>query len=159
VSADGKEQCATKTADAKCDPSACKDKAKMADAKCDPSACKDKSKTAFKMISTTELQDMIVKGSAVILDARSSKYDDGNRIPGAKTLNADCKAEDVAKIVSAKDAKIVAYCGSVQCPASKNLAQHLTGLGYTNVVVYEEGIKGWLAAGQKVETQTKTAVN
>ena len=89
--------------------------------------------------------------NVVILDARSGKYDDGRRIPGAKSLNAKSTPEEVAAVVGDKDAKIVTYCSGVKCPASSYLAKHLTKLGYKNVIEYPKGIAGWSEAGQKVE--------
>ena len=50
-----------------------------------------------------------------------------------------------------KDALIVTYCGGPQCPLSHKLAHRLEGSGYTNVIEYREGIKGWTAAGHKTE--------
>lgn len=158
-------QCKDKATAAKCDPAQCKDKATAA--KCDPAQCKDKSKTTadaakcnFKNMSTADVNGLLQKGEKVVIfDARSSKFDDGRRLPGAVALTADCKAEDVAKYAPAKDASIITYCAGVKCAASKNLATQLASLGYTNVNVYEEGIEGWEKAGFKFDMQTKTAAN
>ncbi len=154
-------QCKDKATAAKCDPAQCKDKATAA--KCDPAQCKDKAtatKVNFKNMSTADVNGLLQKGEKVVIfDARSSKFDDGRRLPGAVALTADCKVEDVAKYAPAKDASIVTYCSGVKCPASKNLATQLASLGYTNVNVYEEGIEGWEKAGHKFDTQTKTAAN
>jgi len=89
----------------------------------------------------------------VIFDARSGKYDDGRRIPGAKSLSAESTAEEVAKLIPAKGALVVTYCTNTHCPASSMLAAHLRKLGYANVVEYPYGIEGWAAADMKVEMQ------
>lgn len=91
-------------------------------------------------------------GDAILLDARAGKYDDGNRIPGAKSLNSKSTAEEIAKVIPSKSAQIVTYCSNLRCPASKALAEHLKSLGYTHVLEYPEGIAGWRAAGGKVDT-------
>jgi rhodanese-related sulfurtransferase len=90
--------------------------------------------------------------SLVVLDARSGKYDDGRRVPGAKSLTDQATAEEVAKLVPAKDALIVTYCANPKCPASPKLAQHLRSLGYSNIVEMPEGIDGWVAEGRAVES-------
>lgn len=103
-------------------------------------------------IDTPTLAAMIKAGTPMtLLDARSGKYDDGRRIPGAKSLNAESSAEDVAKVVPDKGSLVVTYCTNLQCPASHKLAEHLKKLGYANVVEYPFGIEGWAAAGNAVE--------
>ena len=102
-------------------------------------------------INTFQMKANVDSGDAILLDARAGKYDDGYRIPGAKSLNSKSTAEDVAAVIPSKDAAIVTYCSNLQCPASKALAEHLEKLGYTNVHEYPEGIAGWRAAGGPVE--------
>lgn len=103
-------------------------------------------------INTDGLKALISAGTdVVVLDARSGKYDDGRRIPGAAALNDGSSAEEIAQVVSAKDQLIVTYCSNVKCPASSKLAKHLRQLGYENVVEYPQGIQGWSEAGNDVE--------
>lgn len=92
------------------------------------------------------------KTPVVVLDARSGKYDDGKRLPGAKSLNADSPDADVAKLLPDKKALVVTYCAGVKCPASGKLAAKLKKLGYENVLEYSDGMEGWLKAGHAVET-------
>ena len=103
----------------------------------------------FVMLGTDEMQEIVTNSSAIILDARSGKYDDGQRIPGAQSLNDKSTATEIAAVVKNKDQKIVTYCANPKCPASARLAKHLAKLGYTNIVEYPLGIQGWVAAGKK----------
>jgi len=108
------------------------------------------------VISTETLQAMLAaKTPLVLLDARSGKYDDGSRIPGAKSLNAASKPAEIAAVVASKDTLVVTYCSNLKCPASNALAEHLIKLGYKNVLEYSAGIGGWVEAGLKVETLEK----
>lgn len=119
---------------------------------CPPCAkCPGITKDGFIIVTTENLEKIIHDKSAVILDARSGKYDDGRRIPGAISLNDKSSAEQIAKVVKSKDQKIVTYCANPQCPASARLAKHLKMLGYTNIVEYPLGIQGWAAAGKTIE--------
>jgi rhodanese-related sulfurtransferase len=102
-------------------------------------------------INTFQVKAHVDAGDAILLDARSGKYDDGYRIPGAKSLNSKSTAEEIAQVIPSKDAQIVTYCSNLQCPASKALAEHLESLGYTHVHEYPEGIAGWRAAGGAVD--------
>lgn len=103
-------------------------------------------------VDTATLMTMIrAKTPMTVLDARSGKFDDGNRIPGAKTLAADAASEKVTAMLPDKQALVVTYCANLKCPASSQLAKRLRQLGYSNVLEYHEGIEGWMAAGNSVE--------
>jgi rhodanese-related sulfurtransferase len=107
---------------------------------------------AHPAIEVAALATLLKAGTPlVLLDARSGKWDDGRRIPGARSLNAGSSDKDIAAIVPAKDTLVVTYCANLKCQASPMLAKHLRELGYTNVIELPEGIDGWAAAGQKVE--------
>ena len=104
------------------------------------------------VINTEALEALMrVKTPMTILDARAGKYDDGNRLPGAKALAPDAAAEQVMTMVPDKQALVVTYCANLKCPASHMLGERLRKLGYGNVLEYHEGIEGWMAAGNTVE--------
>lgn len=103
-------------------------------------------------INITVLENLIEsKIPMVLLDARSGKWDDKTRIPGAQSLNDQSKKEEVAKIIKSKDTLVVTYCSNLKCPASNRLYIHLKKLGYKNVLEYPFGIQGWLEAGNDIE--------
>lgn len=145
-----------------CDTCGCSAKAKAAHShaqekteQCSSGAC-SVSKAPDKVaedhnLSTFAMKEIVDSGKAILLDARSGKYDDGYRIPGAKSLNSNSSEKEIAAIIPAKDSPVVTYCSNTKCPASAKLAKHLHELGYTNVKEYPEGIAGWRAAGGKVE--------
>jgi len=91
----------------------------------------------------------------VLLDARSGKYDDGMRIPGALSLTDKATPAQASRRIKSNDSLVVTYCANVKCPASTRLAAHLRNLGYTNVIEMSAGIDGWKAAG----FETVKAVN
>ncbi len=107
---------------------------------------------------TTAEMERIVKErrkSVTILDARTGKYDDGRRIPGAKNLGSNAPEKQINAMLPDKNAEIITYCSSTKCPASKKLAERLRKLGYTNVKEYPQGIKGWAEAKQPVAKAAK----
>lgn len=113
--------------------------------------CTGKSGSEFTVISTKTLATLIrAKTDMVILDARTGKYDDGKRIPGAKSLAPNADKKEAKKVIGDKDTLIVAYCSNPKCPASAKLAKHLTKMGYTNILKYKAGIAAWIKAGHKV---------
>jgi rhodanese-related sulfurtransferase len=103
-------------------------------------------------INTAVLSTLLRSGVPVtVLDARTGKYDDGRRIPGAQALSPEASAEEAAKLIPSKESLVVTYCANLHCPASAALAAHLRKLGYKNVLEYPYGIEGWAAADMKVE--------
>ena len=110
----------------------------------------------YGVVDTRGLQALVqAKVPLVLLDARSGKWDDGRRLPGAKALAPDATAEAAALLIPTKDTLVVVYCSNLKCPASAMLAGQLAGFGYTNLLKYPEGIDGWAAAGNPVEAPTK----
>lgn len=100
-------------------------------------------------ISTTEMKQIVDAKSALIFDARSAKYDDGRRIPGAKALSDKASPTELASAIPSKNSPVVTYCSNTQCPASAKLAAHLKANGYTNIIEYPEGIDGWVKSGNR----------
>jgi len=104
------------------------------------------------IINTKALKQMLAAGSkVVVLDARSGKWDDGRRIPGAKALSSSASEEEAAALISSKDALVVTYCTNLKCPASAQLAKRLKELGYKNIIEYPYGIEGWVAEGNAID--------
>ncbi|OGR86830.1 MAG: hypothetical protein A3J74_06860 [Elusimicrobia bacterium RIFCSPHIGHO2_02_FULL_57_9] len=68
-------------------------------------------------------------------------------IAGSQWIPVDTLTEKLAseKVPSKTDA-IITYCGGPQCPSSKQAAEKLASLGYTNVFAYEGGLKDWSEA-------------
>jgi rhodanese-related sulfurtransferase len=116
-----------------------------------PAAAAVQAEATLPTIGTDALAALVrAKAPVTILDARSGKFDDGRRIPGAKALAASADDATIAATAGAKDGLIVTYCSNPKCPASKKLAERLQALGYTNVIKYPDGIDGWVAAGQDI---------
>lgn len=79
----------------------------------------------------------------VILDARNKEWDDGLRIPGAKSLPYDSSPSLFSDMVPEKNTLIVIYCGSTQCPTGDMLAEKMSGEGYSYILKYAGGITEW----------------
>lgn len=112
--------------------------------------------TTIPEINTAALKTLIDSGAALtLLDARTGKYDDGRRIPGALNLAPDAKDEAILAMLKSKDALIVTYCANTKCPASVMLAGKLSALGYKHILEYPYGIEGWASEGNPVTPAVK----
>ncbi len=100
-----------------------------------------KTSSSYKIISSTEAQQMIEDNKdALILDVRTAAEYESGHIPNAVNLsNEDIQA---GKVDSLKDKSqlIMVYCRSGN--RSRQAAQKLAELGYTNVVDFG-GIQSW----------------
>lgn len=110
-----------------------------------------KNDQAVKIVELKDVEKIVTEKTAPIFDARTGKWDDGSRIPGAKTLSAENSEDEICAAIPDKNQPVLVYCGSKQCPASRKLAEKLISLGYTNVMEYSDGIKGWRDAGKEIE--------
>lgn len=100
--------------------------------------------SAYGHIDAKTLKNLIdTRTSMKILDARNEKWDDGRRIPGAKSLPFDSSPEEMQQMVPNKDDLVVVYCGAYVCPLGKQLVESMLDQGYTHVLEYAGGIKEW----------------
>jgi len=100
----------------------------------------------------TDVLDALLRSGVplTVLDARTGQYDDGKRIPGAKSLSPQATEAEALALIPNKEALVVTYCSNLKCPASKMLAENLHKLGFKNVLEYPHGIAGWIEAGHPV---------
>jgi len=103
-----------------------------------------------RTISFDDLQKKIKGGEKfVLVDARSREDYDESHLPGAISAPVEDIRERAGKLD--KNAEIITYCGSFQCPASTMAAKELMGLGFRDVLDYKGGIKEWTEKGQSTE--------
>lgn len=99
-------------------------------------------------INTTSLKILLdSKTDFILLDARSAKWDDGKRIPGALSLTNEDSVQKFHSLIPQKDSLIIVYCSNLQCGASGRLITRLKELGYRFILKYAEGIDEWIQNG------------
>lgn len=115
-------------------------------------------------ISNEELREILVRGSALVLDTRPFQEYATSHIPGA--LNVAPKpglpmsqyTSDVSEVGRLLDGErgrsIVLYCNGPFCGKSKRLADELMAAGYANVRRYQLGIPVWRALGGVTQIET-----
>lgn len=105
----------------------------------------------FKVVTTTELNTWMSEKKVTVVDANGTETRTSTGyIPGAVLLS-NSEGFDAAELPADKNATLAFYCGSPMCTAAPTAAKKAVELGYTNVVVYAGGIKGWVDAGMPVE--------
>ncbi|MES2273780.1 MAG: rhodanese-like domain-containing protein [Chlamydiota bacterium] len=108
----------------------------------------------FAHINTATLKILLEsKVNLALFDARSPKWDDGQRIPGARSLTSESPIEEFTALIPQNDSLIIVYCSHLQCGASGRLANRLKELGYRFVLKYAEGIDAWKTQGNPINTR------
>ncbi len=102
--------------------------------------------------SIAEVRQLLVDGSAVLLDSRSHEQFAAGHIPGAHNIDiAPEKPEylvEVEKLLAGdKTRALVLYCNGPNCGASRALGKKLVAAGYTHVRRFQLGIPFWRTMG------------
>lgn len=135
---------------------ACAEHAKMQEASAGGPMCDHHGKTVVA-VNNVSLKDVAAWNKSrkiTPVDANSAETRAKmGVIPGAKLLSSSSQYA-ATELPASKDAKLVFYCASTRCTASQKAAKRAVELGYTDVNVLPDGIKGWVEAGQPTDRIT-----
>jgi len=103
--------------------------------------------------SVARAKDLFDKADVLFVDARSQNHYENGHIPGAVSLPVGQFEERIEFFLNRYPPAqpIVTYCSGRTCEDSHDLAQLLSGLGFTNVRIFIDGFPGWEAEGYPVE--------
>lgn len=109
--------------------------------------------TDFATISTEQLKQLIdQKEKMTLIDARTPNEYREAHISGAINIAEKEFESTKQQLPAEKDALLVFYCNGVKCGKSKKVARLVQPLGYTNILVYSEGIPVWEERDFQMET-------
>lgn len=105
-----------------------------------------KIRASIREVSVAGLQAALAEHRPLLLlDVREADEIDGGVIEGAETVPRGLLELRIESLAPDRDAAIAVYCaGGVR---SALAAHTLTALGYTDVVSFSGGIRGWIEAG------------
>lgn len=102
-------------------------------------------------ITTEVLKEILVTGSAPVLDVRSEKEYSIAHIPGSINIY-EKETDAIMQRFPDKKAQLVIYCNGPYCHKVKRVAEPLIGKGYANIKRYQLGLPVWRAFGNTVQT-------
>ena len=104
-------------------------------------------------ITTDELKAKVEAGETFnLIDLRDEAHYEHNHISGAINVPYDDKFTETAqKILHDKEVTVVLYADFEDKPECPIAVSKLTELGYTDVNCFNEGLHGWMEAGQRLE--------
>ncbi|MFZ5758872.1 MAG: rhodanese-like domain-containing protein [Thermodesulfobacteriota bacterium] len=104
------------------------------------------------LITTDQLKQKIdAKEPLVLIDALSAIEHDEMYIAGSINIPSSKVTADNPLLPADKNALLIFYCKGPKCSKSKVAANAATALGYTNVMIYNEGLPAWAGKGYPVE--------
>jgi rhodanese-related sulfurtransferase len=107
--------------------------------------------TTVKTITTSDLEQRIGEDVGThVWNVLTDQWFNGELIPGSRRVPLDQLEESVRRSSLAKDTPIVVYCAGSHCPSSREAAEKLGELGYSNVEAFEGGLADWKTAGHDV---------
>lgn len=104
----------------------------------------------YPEISYEDLRKSIDHGQVFIIDANSEQSYSNGHIPLAHSINQ--RERLTVQLPPLKTFPIVVYCGGPQCTAWHRAADFAAARGYTNIMHYRGGIKGWKDQGDSLAT-------
>jgi rhodanese-related sulfurtransferase len=101
----------------------------------------------------TEMQAIVEKNSALIVDVRLKEIFKKGHIPGAKSVSLSEFDELIGNFyeIVPMERNIVVYCSGRECTDSHAFATKLSEVGYENVKVFTGGFIEWEQEGYIVE--------
>ena len=107
--------------------------------------------TVVKTIESEELvQAMDGDVNLHVWNVLNDDYFKGEMIPGSRRVPLAELTQKLATSTLPKDAPVVVYCAGTHCPSSREAAEAMTSLGYTNVTAFKGGIQDWKERGHSV---------
>lgn len=101
----------------------------------------------MKTITFEQLNKTIQNSPQIpVINVLPEKDFDNDHITGSENIPLQDNnnfTSQVEKTIGGKDKPVILYCASSECPASSNAAKTLESAGFTNVTVYEGGMKEW----------------
>jgi rhodanese-related sulfurtransferase len=125
--------------------------------------CLQAAETTYPVIITDELKKLLDEGAAMtVIDARNPEEYQEVHIKGAISIPEKKFSEYAAALPADKGARLVFYCNGVKCGKSKKAAKKASELGFTEILIYSEGMPVWeerglpIVAGPDYEKKIET---
>ena len=109
--------------------------------------CDPNKKEIVSRITADKLYKDIVsmRADLLVINVLSNEYYEDCHIQGSINIPLDQFEKNAVNLE--RDKKIVIYCASYLCSASKRASKILHSMGFRNLLVYEGGTKEWREKG------------
>lgn len=109
------------------------------------------------MVTTEQVKQLLNSGMGILFDARIESEYAKSHIAGAQNLPYKNFAEYKTKLDSLpRDKWLICYCAGHPCNQAELLAYELLIEGFDLIAIYNDGLKGWVDAGNEVQGKGDT---
>jgi rhodanese-related sulfurtransferase len=110
----------------------------------------------MKILSANQVEALLADGDTILIHVLDRKGFESAHIPGSWSIpiSSDDFVGQVDSLVADQQVPIIVYSHGGDCDASRRAGKLLNQAGYTEVFVYLDGIRSWVAAGRRVERCT-----
>lgn len=110
----------------------------------------------MQTLTAHELKAKQLRGDDfTLINTLSNDHFEETHVPNSINIPLEEKrfVERVEEATGGKDKEVVLYCASAECPSSTKAAETLEQNGFSHVIDFETGAKGWQDAGMSLEGQ------
>jgi len=106
-------------------------------------------KAKYTHLTTEQAKAHFDEKKGLFVDARPSNLYMIGTIMGATNIpnDSDWLKKNVGILPADKDALLISFCNGPKCHHSEELADKLTAMGYTNIIIYPGGYPEWKEFG------------
>ena len=107
--------------------------------------------SAFENLPLEAALEMQKDNSVVFVDARENSLYLQEHVPKAISLPPKSQVDHSTRQLLERASQIVVYCAGKNCGASEIVAKELRALGLKNILILQDGWRGWQKQGYPVE--------
>lgn len=108
---------------------------------------------SLSLISAPALRQLLGQPGVVLVDARSEGVFRKETIPTSLSLPLHYAIDDAAMATLRGARRVIVFCGSAKCGASKEQALVFRSLGLQSVEVFEGGLEEWKRLGYPLSSK------
>jgi rhodanese-related sulfurtransferase len=107
----------------------------------------------FRIISLDQFKRLRAQKRGILFDARTAADYSVSRIPGALNIPGQEVTDHFGEVAELpRDTLVIIYCNNPDCHLGRMLAEFLTAIAFTDILLYDDGWDGWLAAKEPIDT-------
>lgn len=117
-----------------------------------------KDKEIFRIITLDQMKRLMVEKHPLIFDARDTAAYRKGHVKGARNIFGQEAGDHFEEIVTIpRDTLIIIYCNNPDCHLGRMLAEFMGAIGFTNLLLYDDGWDGWEKAKMPIDSTVAEA--
>jgi rhodanese-related sulfurtransferase len=116
-------------------------------------ATEKKNKEIFRIVTLDQMKRLMVEKHPLIFDARDTAAFHKGHVKGARNIFGQEAGDHFNEMVTIpRDTLIIIYCNNPECQLGRMLAEFMGAIGFTDLLLYDDGWDGWEKAKMPVDS-------